>query len=193
MGAPVAFPVLHLHVHGAHDVKPVAEDEVIHPGDRPGGGVFHRQHGVIRLAGGHLLKGLFPGGHKSRGDVPEKFQRRLVGKGPGHALAHHPGALQGQCAGGGGLQLAEGRPTVEQQMLLGPADGHNGAVQRRRGVAVLSPPGPHFVQNGLLPLGAEHGHARLPLELGHLGGAAHAPQEQRQQLPVDGVYLFPEL
>ena len=31
----------------------------------------------------------------------------------------------------------------------------------------------------------------LPLELGHLGGAAHAPQEQRQQLPVDGVYLFP--
>ncbi len=68
-------------------------------------------------------------------------------------------------------------------MLLGPADGHNGAVQRRRGVAVLSPLGPHFVQNGMLPLGAEHRHARLPLELGHLGGAAHAPQEQRQQLP----------
>ena len=162
-GFPGGQAVLHLHVHGAHNVKPVAEDEVIHPGDRPGGGVFHRQHGVIRLAGGHLLKGLFPGGHEIWGDVPEEFQRRLVGKGAGTPLAHHPGALQGQRAGSGGLQLAEGRPAVEQQMLLGPADGHDGAVQRRRGVAVLSPLGPHLSKMACSRWGLNTGMPASPL------------------------------
>ena len=190
---PHCQTVFHLHVHRSHNVEPVGENEIVDARDRTGGGVFHRQHPEVRLSLAHVLKDLLPGGFEFRLDVPEKAEGRLVGKSPRHPLAHDSGALRPQRACGSGFQLPDRPAALQQAVLLCPADGHNGAVQRGCGVSVLSSSFPDLVQDGLFPLRAEHGHARLPFQLGHPLRAVHAAQKQGEQFPVDLVDFLPEL
>ena len=116
-----------------------------------------------------------------------------MGKGPWHALADYLGPFGGKGAGSGPLQFPDGAPSLEHLMLLCPADGHDGSVQRGGGPPFFPGLCPHFFQNGLLPLRGKHGHARFSLQLGHPLGTGHAAQEQRKQLAVNLVDLIPEL
>ena len=131
-GCAGAFPsnqaVLHFHVHCAYNIKAVPQDQVVDSCHRAGGGVLHRQHAEVGRAGGHVLKDLLESGLKAGGNLPEKAAGSLVGKSSHHPLAHHPGALCVEGSGGGVLQFPESAAVLQDLVLLGPADGHDGAV-----------------------------------------------------------------